>query len=319
MTEKVGAFFIIVICSICYCCEDHSPRPKSIFIAQYPENKQAAISFTFDDGYPSGYNIIAPIFEQYGYRATFFVIAGNIRDGITWGTWRQLSEKGFEIGNHSFSHISFKGLYDTAIISREVNESYDLIERNIGKPPFAFAHPFHCTNPLVDAIIFTRHKASRLSPNGFCQWKNWYGEMGISKITKQIDEAIAQGQWYVPSAHGIRDGFAPLTSELLIQSLNYIKRNDSKIHIDTFENIARYVIERENTTLIINELENDKKFVELRSIVKDETLNCPLVVVFKNAPPSFSVTDIKGKSSLKRVGSDIFIYASPNASFEVSE
>src|SRR5260221_14409344 len=57
---------------ICVClildfstCRDDVLQGSNVFIAKYPENKPAAISFTFDDGLPSGPSIIAPLFMKY--------------------------------------------------------------------------------------------------------------------------------------------------------------------------------------------------------------------------------------------------------------
>src|SRR3954468_11616284 len=46
-------------------------------VARYKDNKKAAASYTFDDGYSSS-STIASLFESRGLRATFCIVAGNV-------------------------------------------------------------------------------------------------------------------------------------------------------------------------------------------------------------------------------------------------
>ena len=64
------------------------------------------IVFTFDDGCISGATIAAPILKKHGYSGTFYVSdAYGFRDRkdwyMTWAQAREVSEDGFEIGNHT--------------------------------------------------------------------------------------------------------------------------------------------------------------------------------------------------------------------------
>jgi len=67
------------------------------------------IVFTFDDGTLSCATIAAPILKKHGYSGTFYVSdAYGFRDRkdwyMTWAQVREVSEAGFEIGNHTRGH-----------------------------------------------------------------------------------------------------------------------------------------------------------------------------------------------------------------------
>src|SRR3569833_3379372 len=78
---------------------DHCLDLAQLRIAKYKGGKQAAASYTFDDGYPSSFTI-ADMFETRNLRASFYIIAGKVLNE-DWPKWKALSDKGHEIGNHS--------------------------------------------------------------------------------------------------------------------------------------------------------------------------------------------------------------------------
>ena len=70
------------------------------------KNDQMKIALTFDDGpHPRYTPKILDILDKYGIKATFFVIGENAMyysDALM-----QISERGHEIANHTYSHITF--------------------------------------------------------------------------------------------------------------------------------------------------------------------------------------------------------------------
>ena len=69
-------------------------------------NEEMKIALTFDDGpHPRLTPKILDILDKYGIKATFFVIGENAKyypDALM-----QISERGHEIANHTYSHITF--------------------------------------------------------------------------------------------------------------------------------------------------------------------------------------------------------------------
>jgi peptidoglycan/xylan/chitin deacetylase (PgdA/CDA1 family) len=62
---------------------------------------------TFDDGHRSNYETAYPLLEQYGLRATFFVLAGCLGGSIEYLSWSQAREmvaSGHRVQSHGWSH-----------------------------------------------------------------------------------------------------------------------------------------------------------------------------------------------------------------------
>ncbi|MCF0223416.1 MAG: polysaccharide deacetylase family protein, partial [Fibrobacter sp.] len=63
--------------------------------------RSGAASFTFDDGAPSHVSDVGPLFEKYGYRATFNLVVNWNPD---WSGFQKLADNGHDIASHSNSH-----------------------------------------------------------------------------------------------------------------------------------------------------------------------------------------------------------------------
>ena len=153
-------------------------KANQISIANYPNDKKIAVSFTFDDGCPSVFSTVVPLFDEYGYKATFFITPSQVKEK-NWISWKALALKGYEIGNHSMSHRDLTEL-DSLGILEEVKRSKEMMEEKLKIPIFSFAPPHHKSNLKVDQVIFNYHAFSR-AKEGFCKWYGW-----TSKTTQQI-------------------------------------------------------------------------------------------------------------------------------------
>ena len=80
-------------------------------IATWAGFRKAAVSFTFDDGPQSDVDVALPMFEKYGYKATFNIVTNWANGGgnngmLNWSGVQKLSAAGHEIASHSDSHPS---------------------------------------------------------------------------------------------------------------------------------------------------------------------------------------------------------------------
>ncbi|MBP1763545.1 MAG: polysaccharide deacetylase [Firmicutes bacterium] len=101
------------------------------------------VVITFDDGYNDNYLIALPIMEKHGMKGTVFVVAGQVGQGqyLSWDQIRALQERGTEIGSHTMSHVALSDS-DKAGQYREVAESKQLLERELGLPVAFLAYPY---------------------------------------------------------------------------------------------------------------------------------------------------------------------------------
>ncbi len=118
------------------------------------------VVLTFDDAVRSHATVVAPILKQYGFGASFFISEGwdfatNKRDYMTWEQIAELHRDGFEIGNHTKSHMGVTerslGKLDEQL--RGIEERCE--EYGIPKP-VSFAWPGNATTPLAFEILKQR-------------------------------------------------------------------------------------------------------------------------------------------------------------------
>lgn len=109
------------------------------------------ICLTFDDG-PNDLSTkaVLSVLEKYHLTATFFLIGENIQ--------RQpkiaelIAKKGFNIGNHSYSHDSFLFLKDTNTIKEDIIKTSQLIKSITGFSPKLFRAPNGLVNEKLQLV-----------------------------------------------------------------------------------------------------------------------------------------------------------------------
>ena len=116
------------------------------------------VLLTFDDANHSDLANVAPLLRQHGFGATFFVSEGlGFTEGkpgefMTWNEIRALHDLGFEIGNHTKSHLD-----TTRLPAEEIRAEIAHIQRRCvdhGIPaPTSFCYPgFHHSPDLVRVL-----------------------------------------------------------------------------------------------------------------------------------------------------------------------
>lgn len=235
------------------CNENISGCFKSVRIAKYKDNKEAAASYTFDDGTASSFNI-ASIFEKFDFRASFNIVPGFVEaHPLSWALWRGLVEKGHDIGNHSMDHIK---LTDMALsddeLDTQINGAQRLIEEKIGVRPLVFVFPFDAYNDRSARVAYTNHFVTRapgFSSDHSYQIVGFVSSLSIDKANANLRDSVNVGGWFVAAGHGIDgNGFSPVTSQFLQDHLEFARSLSSKLWVDTFLNVARYRLCRDQVT-----------------------------------------------------------------------
>lgn len=288
ITKSANVLFSIIAFVLLVTCKEDIEHNK-VIIAKFPYDKDCAISFTFDDNCRSCTSTIVPLFDQFNYKATFFVITDQVTN---WQVWKKLHDNGFEIGNHTSSHLNLSKVYDSAVLDKQINSSYDVISQKIGEAPVSFAHPGHGTNSRVDSVVFEKHLFTRLTPRDFCAWHGWTSKTPEDAIKNKISLAMTNNDWYVPAAHGIKDCWEPISESLLLDVLLFIKENEDRIAVEPFKNIAFYKREKAHTRISVSTNQSNKMIITLKSDLKQDLYNYPLTILVKNYsfPAGFTVT-----------------------------
>jgi len=129
---------------------------------------QRSVLLTFDDGYASHFELVAPLLLRYRFTGTFFIPAGLIgKPGyLTWEQLRKLVFLGMEIGSHGLTHRSLAGL-SRAELEHELVDSKRRLEAELGIPVRAIAAPGGFWNRAVaDAVKRAGYEAAWVSTIG---------------------------------------------------------------------------------------------------------------------------------------------------------
>jgi peptidoglycan/xylan/chitin deacetylase (PgdA/CDA1 family) len=102
------------------------------------------IVLTFDDGYRDAYEVVFPKLLDYGFPATFFVLATPAHhesdDYLTWAQMTEMSEAGMSIQAHGRDHVDLRDRsYDFLVY--QVLGIKEAIEHHTGKTPRFFCYP----------------------------------------------------------------------------------------------------------------------------------------------------------------------------------
>jgi len=123
---------------------------------------EKSVLITFDDGYDSVGKHAFPVLQQYGLRATVFVIGTSIgrvgatRSSLGWNDLKALYDTGLmEVQSHTFDghgktpeEIGFAS-WDTERIRADLDRLGQLfVEHGMGRP-WAFAYPFGVVSPAL--------------------------------------------------------------------------------------------------------------------------------------------------------------------------
>ena len=128
--------------------------PATLAVEPVPEK---LVVLTFDDSSKSHFTVARPLLLKHKFNATFFITEGfdfpdNKKDYMTWQEITQLHKDGFEIGNHTVSHmgINDKNLTDLPAQLRGINAQCE----KYGIPmPVSFAYPGNAITPAALPVL----------------------------------------------------------------------------------------------------------------------------------------------------------------------
>jgi len=116
----------------------------SLAIVGQAELPEKPVLLTFDDGYLDNYTAAFPLLQEYGFKATFFIITDFVdlgREGyMTWPMIEELSRAGHRIESHSRTHPDLRDKDHDGLIW-EILGSQQTIAAHIGTTPRYFCYP----------------------------------------------------------------------------------------------------------------------------------------------------------------------------------
>jgi peptidoglycan/xylan/chitin deacetylase (PgdA/CDA1 family) len=247
----------------------------------WPEGARGAVSLTFDDARPSQMDVGLPLLDEYGVKATFYVLPKRLNRRLS--AWKEALANGHEIGNHSLQHpctgnypwSRHKALEDFTLeqMAEELETANDEVESVLGIRPVTFAYPCgqtfvgRGTNvesyvPLVAEMFLAGRGWMGEGPNdpvlcdpAFCDPAQLLAmkldELDFAVAKELIDAAVKNGTWLIFAGHEIGEGGRKtVRTDTLRAICEYASDPTNGIWIDTVENVSRHVrrVQAQTTT-----------------------------------------------------------------------
>jgi sialate O-acetylesterase len=205
----------------------------------WPGEATGAVSLSYDDSIPIHHLRVAPLLEQHGLRATFYLSVRNLESPAA---WKAVAAQGHELGNHSLfhpcrredtpgfawlpEHYNLKD-YTPGRWRDELavaNLVFDLLD---GGQPRTYGN--NCTNLTIgrdgeeqpmDPILASLFVAARGTITNqpvdpaqpqFMRLGHYSGDgKTFAQLRAEVEAARASGGWIIYMFHGVGEGTHPL-------------------------------------------------------------------------------------------------------------
>jgi peptidoglycan/xylan/chitin deacetylase (PgdA/CDA1 family) len=233
----------------------------------WPEGKKMAISLSFDDARGSQATTGAPLLDEYGVKATFYLVPSAAKKQLA--GWKKAVANGHEMGNHSLQHACSGNFvwaranplenYTIEKMRAELTETNKQIQELLGVTPVSYAYPCGHTFigrgrsaqsfvPLIADLFETGRGWLAEAPvdPSYCDMAQLTGiEMDgkdYEQILPIIEEARKNGQWLVLAGHEMADSGGQTSRLAMLRKLcAYAKDPANGIWIAPVGEVAKYV------------------------------------------------------------------------------
>lgn len=228
-----------------------------IEIADFYHFKNGAISLTFDDGVPNQFSIGREVLDKFNFKGTFFIITEGANN---WDIIRDMVKDGHEIGSHTLTHPKLTEI-SLEDIRRQMEQSKIEIESNIKDYQcISFSYPNGLSNENIRQYASKVYQGARSTNGGYVPPEISYyfklpsfvlvSNTKLDFANKLVDSAIHNNSWLIETFHGFdNQGYEPVSSNLFLDHLQYIKSKEDYLWVTTFGNAIRYFKERQSAKI----------------------------------------------------------------------
>ena len=293
----------------------------TVEIATWSGFRKGAVSFTFDDGAPSHVSDAGPLFDKYGYKATFNLVVNWNPD---WSGFQGLADNGHEIASHSNTHgqnMSGEEASSKQVIAGKIQQKYGII---------TLAYP-NCNVPNESAVlqnyIVGRICNSGNSIVGKDGPSNWAqvpaiitGPNGSNDFKGPMGSVVNSNSWVSFLTHGFsgkNNGsatYSPTDIGLIEDALKYAQQNDKDIWVAPMGHVAMYIKERKASKVEVTQSDEASITFTLKHSIADNVskYDYPLSLRVKSDWMKVEVTQADAKLESKVDGGYIYFDAIPN-------
>lgn len=298
---------------------------QSVEIATWSGFRKGAASFTFDDGAPSHVSDGGPLFDKYGYKATFNVVVNWNPD---WNGFGNMAKNGHEIASHSNTHgqnMSGEEASSKQAIAGRIQQKYGII---------TVAYP-NCNVPNKSAVLQNyiigricngswQSQPDMMGKDGPSDWAMasaiMTGSTGTNDFKGNMQKAVQQGGWISFLTHGFEGKnngsatYSPTPIGSIEDGLKWAQQNDKDIWVAPMGHVAMYIKERKASKAEVSN-SGSTTTVKLTHNIKDNIsdYDYPLTLRVKFDGSKAEVTQAGAKLESKIDGGYVYFDAVPNA------
>ena len=300
----------------------------------------------FEDGqFDKAYRLIDEAYTKVRQGA-FKPIAGSKdvpqgRAVLAWDELRALAARGYEISSHTVTHPRLAVL-DEANLVYELDKSREEILEHLGpKHTFTIECPYGTEDERVMKYALARYPASRnrlpepfleeinrgserdpaASNKEYVQWQR--GALTKTPMTQMkswVNTITAHDKmWLVLVFHGVDGiGWEPKTGAELSEYFQFIKSQEDRVWVATFQDVVKYMRERKHAAVQTSR-RGDVIEVTLRHDLKNELYDLPLTLK-TYVPTQWPAVEIRQGTRIRHApvtrdgqGSYVLYQAVPNA------
>lgn len=189
-------------------------------MAYFPKTLGPRLTLSFDDVAASTTTATADLLDELGIKATYYVSAGLMeKSGDHLGGYAsrdqiiKISQKGHEIGCHTFSHLDCAKESKEVIIS-DIERNKQFFTDNGLNIPKNFAYPYGEVSHYTKKLIDTRFSSARALHAGIIERHcdlNQLPSIGIEgkPCSRKFDDlffnAVEQNGWLILYTHDVRE------------------------------------------------------------------------------------------------------------------
>jgi peptidoglycan/xylan/chitin deacetylase (PgdA/CDA1 family) len=237
----------------------------------WPEGNHVALSLSFDDARESQVIKGTALLDQYGVKATFYVVPSSVEKQLD--GWKKAAASGHEIGNHSLTHPCTGNFawsrtnaledYTLEQMRKQLADCNKRISELLNVKAEVFAYP--CGQKYVGRGVNTQSYVPIVAdmflagrgwldeaPNDpkYCNFAQLTGvEMDgkdFEQILPLIEEAKKTSQWLLLAGHEMDDSGVQTTRLSMLKKLiEYAQNPANGVWLQPVGTVAKYIKEHE--------------------------------------------------------------------------
>jgi len=257
-------------------------------VATWHQFRTSAVSYTFDDNTANQLSVALPLFNQYDFKVTLFVITSRISN---WSGYITAANNGHEVTSHTVNHPNLTTL-TVENQDAELKNSQIAIQSNIKISDCStIAYP-NCAVGDISSVQ-KYYIAGRVcngaiipsTPSDFYRISSiGTGTVSSVQTAQQFNDKVNQAKsskgWCMFLTHAIdaESGYSPTQSTELATHLAYVNANSSDFWVATFENVVKYIKERNAMSISEIPAGTDSYLVTATDNLLDSVYNVPVTI-----------------------------------------